>query len=39
MRDVKAGEIYIRPKEMFMSTVDGNKYPSSNDLFRFAKFN
>lgn len=39
MRDVKAGEIYIRPKDMFMSTVDGNKYPDSNDLFRFSKFN
>jgi hypothetical protein len=39
LRDVKVGEIYIRPKDMFMSMVDGNKYPESNDIFRFSKFN
>lgn len=39
MRDVKVGEIYIRPKDMFMSMVDSNKYPESNDIFRFSKFN
>lgn len=39
LRDVKVGEIYIRPKDMFMSMVDGNKYPKSNDTFRFSKFN
>lgn len=30
-----AGEIYIRPKEMFESLVDTEKYPNTKQLHRF----
>lgn len=36
--DVKAGNIYIRPKEMFESKVDTNKYPNIQQEYRFELF-
>ncbi len=39
LKDVKAGNIYIRPKEMFESKVDTNKYPYIQQEYRFELFN
>jgi hypothetical protein len=38
LRDVHIGEVYVRPKEMFESMVDKNKYPDSKDTYRFSKW-
>lgn len=38
LRDVHIGEVYVRPKEMFESTVDKNKYPDSKDIYRFSEW-
>lgn len=35
LRDVHCGEIYIRPKEMFESLTDIEKYPNMKQSHRF----
>ena len=38
MNDIRVGNIYIRPKEMFESLVDIDKYPGVKQLYRFELF-
>ena len=37
LNDVKIGDIYIRPKNMFESKVDVEKYPNIKQEYRFEK--
>ena len=37
LRDTSFGQIFIRPKEMFESLVDGNKYPDARQFHRFER--
>lgn len=37
LRDIHCGDIYIRPKDMFESLTDTEKYPDATQLHRFER--